>query len=313
MTRVAANDALIELWHPHAFHSDAFVFGHINRLSETLYDHLGCTFRSSWKDYLGAQWILQEIWYRVEPFVLEDIKNEGIEIDFAVCYLRDIIKEIGVFIRVDRTGSTGPGNYGRFVCHDRVHTSMRLSDGPRGEALGREGQGPLSGRAVELALAVGSANTENKMLRAECSNLQSIVAQTISERDALAAASTRWFDAVIAVTADHNPLARMPRKQNRWWRTLARHLPGGHGRPSPVALGNRARDAGRWELAVRYYRDALDLKPDEPEIWVQFGHALKEAGKVSEAELAYRKAIELGAKNADTNATLAHPLVRATR
>ena len=64
-----------------------------------------------------------------------------------------------------------------------------------------------------------------------------------------------------------------------------------------MALADRARDNQQWELAVRYYRDALDSKSHQPRIWVQYGHALEEAGKASEAEAAYQKAIELNAKN----------------
>jgi SAM-dependent methyltransferase len=135
MTRVAADDALIELWHPSAFHSETFVFGHVSYLSEAIYDHLGCTYRSFWKDWLGAQWVLREIRYNVEPFVLEDLKVAGIEVDFAVCYMHDVFKEMGIFIQVHRNGSSKPNNYCRFVCNDRDRTIMQLSSGPRRQAL----------------------------------------------------------------------------------------------------------------------------------------------------------------------------------
>jgi FkbM family methyltransferase len=115
--------------------------------------------------------------------------------------------------------------------------------------------------------------------------------RTISERDALAAASTRWFKAVIAVTPDHNPLT--PRKQHRWRTNLVRHVIGRYHSRSPIALADRARDAGRWELAVRYYRDALDVDPEDLEIWMQCGLALEKAGKTSEAEMAFRRSREL--------------------
>jgi hypothetical protein len=89
---------------------------------------------------------------------------------------------------------------------------MPLSGGPRRKALAYKGQEPPNGRVAELALAVESTKIENEMLRTECLNLQSIVMQegaardavtrerdaaiaeinrTISERDALAAASAR--------------------------------------------------------------------------------------------------------------------------
>jgi tetratricopeptide (TPR) repeat protein len=173
---------------------------------------------------------------------------------------------------------------------------------------------PSNHRVSELAVAVESAKLENETLRAEEVNLQSIVAQevaardaltrerdaaitalnqTISECDALAAAATRWFDAVIAVTVDHNPLARTPGRPHWRCTNLARRLSGGYRRPSRTVLANRARDAGKWELAVRYYRDALDLEPDDPEIWAQYGLALEKAGKTPEAEVACQKSCQL--------------------
>ena len=60
-----------------------------------------------------------------------------------------------------------------------------------------------------------------------------------------------------------------------------------------MVLAKHARDAEKWELAVRYYRDALDFDPDDPEIWAQCGLALEKAGKTQEAELAYQKSREL--------------------
>jgi SAM-dependent methyltransferase len=155
--------------------------------------------------------------------------------------------------------------------------------------------------SAELILATETVKTENEALRLECSALK-------GERDALAAASAKWFEAAVAVTADFNPLIRVPPGQISWLRRVRRRFVGNSGRRSPMVLANHARDTRKWELAVRYYRDALNLKPDEAGIWVQYGHALKEAGKISEAEIAYRKSLELDAKNADANAALGHAL-----
>jgi tetratricopeptide (TPR) repeat protein len=276
MTRVAADNALIELWHPHPFHGDAFVLGHINYLSEALYAGL----RTFWKDTLGAEWVIQEIRYRIEPHVLEDIAAAGIEADFAICYLHDIVKEIGVLVRVERVKSTEVHHYRRFLCHDREHTLLQLADGPRLNSLARRAEGLIGNDA------------------AECSKLKAVLAQTIAERDALSASSMRWFEAVIAITEEHNPFASRPPTKRGWWRSVV-GLSGAYRRLSARALGDRARAARKWELAVRYYRDALDLDPDNPEIWAQCGHALKEAGKASEAELALRRSRELNTKQGD--------------
>ena len=75
-----------------------------------------------------------------------------------------------------------------------------------------------------------------------------------------------------------------------------------------VARADRARDARDWPSAARYYREALDLKPDNALIWVQYGHALKESGNLPEAENAYRNALGLDADVADTHLQLGHAL-----
>jgi tetratricopeptide (TPR) repeat protein len=63
-----------------------------------------------------------------------------------------------------------------------------------------------------------------------------------------------------------------------------------------------------WVSAARYYRKALDQQPDNPPIWVQYGHALKESGDLAEAENAYRKSLELDPDAADTHLQLGHAL-----
>jgi tetratricopeptide (TPR) repeat protein len=83
--------------------------------------------------------------------------------------------------------------------------------------------------------------------------------------------------------------------------------------PAPVetasiSRADRARDARDWATAARYYRKALDHNPDNPPIWVQYGHALKESGSLAEAENAYRKSLELDADVADTHLQLGHAL-----
>lgn len=82
-------------------------------------------------------------------------------------------------------------------------------------------------------------------------------------------------------------------------------------RPGPtsnIALADRARDARNWEEAAQHYRAALVRNPDNPPIWVQFGHALKESGRLGPAEGAYRRALETAPRDADTHLQLGHVL-----
>ena len=80
------------------------------------------------------------------------------------------------------------------------------------------------------------------------------------------------------------------------------------GGKSPISLADRARDRRDWALARRYYHEALRRNPDDPTIWVQYGHALKESGNVFEAEDAYRKSLTLDPRVADTHLQLGHAL-----
>jgi Flp pilus assembly protein TadD len=49
----------------------------------------------------------------------------------------------------------------------------------------------------------------------------------------------------------------------------------------------------------------VNLEPDEPRVWAKLGHSLREAGKIVEAEIAYRKALEFDVDDSDTRAALA--------
>jgi tetratricopeptide (TPR) repeat protein len=75
-----------------------------------------------------------------------------------------------------------------------------------------------------------------------------------------------------------------------------------------ISRADRARDSRDWVMAAQHYRKALDQKPDNPPIWVQYGHALKESGSLAEAENAYRKSLEFDAEVADTHLQLGHVL-----
>jgi GT2 family glycosyltransferase/tetratricopeptide (TPR) repeat protein len=77
---------------------------------------------------------------------------------------------------------------------------------------------------------------------------------------------------------------------------------------SIITRADRARNAQQWPRAARLYRKALDRNPKKPPIWVQYGHALKEAGDPAEAERAYRTAISYAPGVADAHLQLGHAL-----
>src|SRR5262249_36835372 len=79
-------------------------------------------------------------------------------------------------------------------------------------------------------------------------------------------------------------------------------------RPSRITLADSARDVGDWESAAHYYERALQQNWHRPEIWIQYGHVLKESGDLIRAETAYKRALAYGPGNADSHLHLGHAL-----
>jgi glycosyltransferase involved in cell wall biosynthesis len=75
-----------------------------------------------------------------------------------------------------------------------------------------------------------------------------------------------------------------------------------------IAKADLARDAKDWTLAAIAYAEALTITPERADIWVQYGHALKESRRLDEAEAAYRRALAIQPDLADTHLQLGHLL-----
>jgi tetratricopeptide (TPR) repeat protein len=74
--------------------------------------------------------------------------------------------------------------------------------------------------------------------------------------------------------------------------------------PSIITLADRAMRSWRWDTAARLYDQALKRNPNRPEIWIQYGHALKAMGQLNEAERAYRMAVIQNPNDADARLQL---------
>jgi tetratricopeptide (TPR) repeat protein len=70
--------------------------------------------------------------------------------------------------------------------------------------------------------------------------------------------------------------------------------------------GDLARDRRDWAAAEAGYAAYLAAQPDDADIWMQLGHALKEQGNRSGAEAAYRKSLALKPDDADAHLQLGH-------
>ncbi len=77
-----------------------------------------------------------------------------------------------------------------------------------------------------------------------------------------------------------------------------------------ITRGDAARDQRAWAKAADAYKAALEANPDLPDIWVQYGHVLKENGQISDAADAYREALQRRPAHAETKVHLAHVLKR---
>ena len=77
-----------------------------------------------------------------------------------------------------------------------------------------------------------------------------------------------------------------------------------------ITRGDAARDQRAWAKAAHAYKAALRANPDLPDIWVQYGHVLKENGQLSDAADAYREALQRRPAHAETQVHLAHVLKR---
>ena len=73
-----------------------------------------------------------------------------------------------------------------------------------------------------------------------------------------------------------------------------------------TARAVRTRD---WPRAAALYRKAVGQAPGLPEIWLQYGHVLKESGDFAGAESAYRHAADLDRDAAECHLFLGHALL----
>ena len=75
-----------------------------------------------------------------------------------------------------------------------------------------------------------------------------------------------------------------------------------------LLMADAARNSRQWSEAVRLYQLFLKKEARRADIWVQLGHALKELGRIDEAELAYRRSLIMAPNCADTYVQLGHAL-----
>lgn len=78
-----------------------------------------------------------------------------------------------------------------------------------------------------------------------------------------------------------------------------------------LAKADSLRDRKLWPAAARAYERALRVEPNHPDIWIQHGHAVKEAGQMHDALISYERASTMDPQNVDAALQLGHCLQRA--
>jgi len=66
-----------------------------------------------------------------------------------------------------------------------------------------------------------------------------------------------------------------------------------------ASLGDRARRRGDWQIGLKHYEAAADVKPDTPSYWMRCGHCLKGLGRIDEAIAAFASGTALGEPRTD--------------
>jgi len=139
----------------------------------------------------------------------------------------------------------------------------------------------------------------------------------ITERDALVDESGRWFEAAIAVgTGGGLCGAEVGRRleglmQHRLH--ILRRIFGWRHSKRLIAMAEQASAASKWEIAARYYCEAIQYAPRKAALWVQFGNALKEVGKLKASEHAYRRSLQCKESSSDAHLRLGQVLALQNR
>jgi predicted SAM-dependent methyltransferase len=100
--RVCRDGAKIEFWTPYAFSDEAFLYGHTHFMTEQLWMHFCVSHRDAFAEMLGGRWLLRNIDFVVAPETASELRRHGVSMDFAIKYLKGVVKEFGVDIEFRR-------------------------------------------------------------------------------------------------------------------------------------------------------------------------------------------------------------------
>ncbi len=101
ISRVAKEDALLEIWTPFAWSDEGFIYDHKTFFTPLHYLHPTNLFPSVWyEDVINAYWHLEELRYNVTPRVLTRLARNMVRLDFALEHMHNIAWEFCARMRV---------------------------------------------------------------------------------------------------------------------------------------------------------------------------------------------------------------------
>lgn len=100
--RIAKDGARVEFWTPYAFSDEASLYGHLHYLTEEEWLHFTLLHRDAHVQMLGGRWLLHRIDFVVSPGTVDELRDNGVAVDFAVKYFKGVVVEFGVEIEFRR-------------------------------------------------------------------------------------------------------------------------------------------------------------------------------------------------------------------
>ncbi len=100
--RMCKDGARIQFWTPYAWTNEAFLYGHLHNITEDLWNQFGVFHRDVFLDMLGGRWLLRRFIFVIDSDTIDDLRRRGVDLDFAVRYLKGIVREMGVEIDFSR-------------------------------------------------------------------------------------------------------------------------------------------------------------------------------------------------------------------
>ncbi|MGO1118997.1 class I SAM-dependent methyltransferase [Rhodovibrionaceae bacterium A322] len=124
--RIAKPGARIEIWTPYTFSSEAFVFGHNIFLTELFWQHFCVIHPDDHAHKLQGRWILHEIKFVVSHETFADLKRQGIPLEFALKYMKDVAIEFGAIMEFQPDKTIAPPPYRTSYAFARFDESMDI-------------------------------------------------------------------------------------------------------------------------------------------------------------------------------------------